>query len=327
MRVLVTGGTGFIGSHIADYFKKEGANVFVTGGKKEHQFGPDIKFLRRDFAKLDWSILGQIDILFHEAAIADSTFTDKEEMFKINADAALELFQQAVENGCKRIVYASSTAVYGDAPAPYKENSMMQPLNPYGESKKILDEKAMKFAETNPDIKIVGLRYCNVYGSGERYKEKRATMVYQFAQQMLKGNPKIFKYGEQKRDYIYIKDVVRANLLAAKSEESLILNCGSGHATSFNELVEILNSVLGTNSKPEYVDNPYAGRYQDYTECDMTLAKAKMGFVPQFDIRSGIRDYYDSGFLIAKVKNHKILSDELLAEDLDSEPSLDDLPV
>jgi ADP-L-glycero-D-manno-heptose 6-epimerase len=115
---------------------------------------------------------------------------------------------------------------------------------------------------------------------------------------MQKGNPKLFKWGEQRRDYAYVKDVVRANLLAADAKESGIVLCGSGKATSFNDLVAILNKTLGTNRVPEYIDNPYGAGYQSYTECDMTLAKEKLGFVPEFDIEKGIKDYYDSGFLV-----------------------------
>jgi ADP-L-glycero-D-manno-heptose 6-epimerase len=145
---------------------------------------------------------------------------------------------------------------------------------------------------------LVGLRYCNIYGPRESHKSTRATMIYQMAQQMQKANPKLFRNGEQTRAYAYVKDIVRANLLAAEASESCIVNCGYSSATSFNRLVEILNDVLGLQREPEYMDNPFEGNYQDNTTCDMTLAKEKLGYEPEFDIEAGIRDYYASGWLV-----------------------------
>jgi ADP-L-glycero-D-manno-heptose 6-epimerase len=204
------------------------------------------------------------------------------EMLRANFEASRRLFRYVTQQGCRRIVYASSTAVYGRCLVPYKEAGPFDLNTPYAESKKRLDDFAMEFAATHPDVIIVGLRFCNIYGPGESHKGTRATMIYQLAQQMQRGNPKLFRYGEQKRDYIYVKDVVHANLLAASTTESCIVNCGSGVATSFNRLVEILNEVLKLHRKPEYIENPYAGSYQEYTKCDLTLAKQKLGFSPSF---------------------------------------------
>ncbi|HLD88956.1 MAG TPA: NAD-dependent epimerase/dehydratase family protein [Candidatus Nanoarchaeia archaeon] len=299
MKCLVTGGTGFVGSNLALHLIKEGHDVIIAGHDAEQKL-PNFngKILRPSFIGIDWDAIGKVDVVFHQAAITDTLVLDEKEMMRVNLHSSQELFKKVVENGCKKIVYASSTAVYGDAPAPYKEDGAMNPLNPYGKSKKLLDEFAMKFAKEHPDVKIVGLRYCNVYGPRENHKGKMASMIYQLAQQMIRGNPRIFKYGEQKRDYIYVEDVVAANILASKAKESCVVNCGYGKATTFNELIEILNSVMGLKRKPEYIDNPYADRYQDYTECDMSLAKKKIGFVPKNDPATGIKKYYESGWLV-----------------------------
>lgn len=299
MRILVSGGTGFIGSNIALELMGLGHEVLITGRDTEQKIsGFSGKYLQPNLVDLNWEDLGRLDAVFHEAAINDTTNLNENEMMRVNVDSSLGLFRRVLAGGCKKIVYASSTAVYGNSPAPYIEDKGLEPLNPYGSSKKILDEKAMAFAKEHPDTTIVGLRYCNVYGPRENHKGARASMIYQLARQMLKGNPRVFKWGEQKRDYIYVKDVVRANLLAAKAKESGIYNCAYGKATSFNEIVGILNGVLGTNRAPEYIDNPYADRYQNHTLCDMTRAKEKLGFVPEYDIERGIRDYYRSGFLV-----------------------------
>lgn len=322
-RVLVTGGTGFVGSNLALALAEKGYEVIATDKERRDtllnfQGKQVIKPLENlvDQSTTYWdSFIGPIDILFHQAAITDTYVADRKEMFRVNLHLSMDLFQKAIEKGCKRIVYASSTAVYGDAKAPYKESVTKEsPLNVYGASKMALDQWVSGFIKNHPEVTIAGLRYCNIYGPREAHKGQlkiksdegeifeMASMIYQLAQQISAGkNPRIFKYGEQKRDFIHINDVIAANLLASQAKESYVVNCGSGKATTFNEIVSILNKVLGTNKKTEYFDIPESIKkgYQEYTQCDMSLAKAKIGFEPKFDIESGIKAYFESGFLTA----------------------------
>jgi ADP-L-glycero-D-manno-heptose 6-epimerase len=295
---MVTGGTGFIGSNLVVRLLREGHELVITGHDAEQRI-PHFRgvYLQPSLLGIDWDAIGPLDVLLHQAAINDTTLLNEREMMRANVDASAELFRRAVQNGCRHIVFASSTAVYGDSPAPYREEAALNPLNPYARSKQLLERLAMQFARENPSVSVVGLRYCNVYGPRENHKGTRASMIFQMAQQMQKGNPRLFKHGEQKRDYIYVDDVVRANLLAAQSKQSFIVNCGSGSAVSFNELLHRLNQVLRLDRRAEYIDNPYADRYQSHTECDMTLAKNKLGFEPQVDLRQGLEDYLRSGFL------------------------------
>ena len=298
MRCLVTGGTGFIGSNLALYLLEEGHEVLITGHEAEQQLpGFQGKCLYPGLTGIDWEAVGHIDALFHQAAINNTRMMDRREMLRANVESSRALFEYVLARGCRKIVYASSTAVYGRNPAPYKETDDFDLNTPYAESKKLLEDAAGELNEKYPDATFVGLRYCNVYGPREYHKGSRATMIYQFAQQMQKGNPKLFKFGEQLRDYIYVKDVVHANILAASSQESCIVNCGSGQSTSFNRLVEILNDILGVSRIPEYIDNPYESSYQNHTECDMSLAREKIGFAPEYSIDKGIHDYFESGFL------------------------------
>ncbi|MBI4918404.1 NAD-dependent epimerase/dehydratase family protein, partial [archaeon] len=194
MKVLVTGGTGFIGSNLAKHFS-ENHEVVITGSKNEQT--TDLKTMDKN---IQWKKLGSIDALFHQAAINDTLLNDADVMNKFNVEYSKKLFENAVENGCKKIVYASSTAAYGDVEAPYKEHGPFNPLNAYGRSKLMLDWFAMDFARDHPNILVVGLRYCNVYGPGEEHKGKRASMIYQLAQQIKKENVcRLFKWGKQKR--------------------------------------------------------------------------------------------------------------------------------
>ena len=298
MRALVTGGTGFIGSNLTEELIRLGYEVVITGFDNELKIDNfNGKFITGDLSEINFDKIGYVDVVFHQAANNDTTLLDRNKMFMDNLDSSKRLFDWAIKNDCKNIVYASSTAIYGNVEAPFKEDGIKNPLNPYAESKLLLDNYVQQLIKKQ-EINIVGLRYCNVYGKGEGYKGKRSTMIYQLAQQMIKGNPRLFKFGEQKRDYIYVKDVVKANLLASKSRESCIINCGSGRDYSFNYIVDVLNRILNLDRKPEYIDNPYIGRYQDHTLCDMSLAKEKINFISEYDLDKGIEDYYNSGKLI-----------------------------
>lgn len=299
MRCLVTGGTGLVGSNLTLALQAQGHEVIITGHEAE-QLMPEFtgKCLYPGLCGIDWAAIGAIDVLFHHAAINGTRVADEREIMRANLEASQTLFDHVIDLGCRHIVYASSAAVYGNNPAPYRESDPTDPQTPYAWSKKHLDDHAMALAARRPDVTLVGLRYCNIFGPRENHKGTRATMVYQFAQQMLKGNPRLFSHGEQKRDYIYVKDVVRANLLAAQATQSSVLNCGSGTATSFNQIVEHLNALLGLDRVPEYIDNPFEGSYQSHTECDMTLAKETIGFEPEYTFAAGLEDYHRSGFLV-----------------------------
>lgn len=299
MRALVTGGTGFIGSNIALALLAQGEDVIVTGSLHEQHI-PELsgKILYTGIIGIDWDAVGALDVVFHQGALSDTRILDTREMQRANVETTKAVFEQSYARGARTFVYASSTAVYGDVPPPYRESGTLNPLNPYAHAKHAQDIYAMQFADEHPDVRVVGLRYSNVYGPRENHKGSTATLIYQCANIMRTKNPTLFKHGEQKRDYIYVKDVVRANLSACSAKMNCIVNCGSGTATSFNRVVEILNSVLGVSRIPDYIDNPYEGRYQSYTECDMSYAEECLGCIPHYSIEDGIRDYYESGFLL-----------------------------
>ncbi|HAV60738.1 MAG TPA: ADP-glyceromanno-heptose 6-epimerase, partial [Verrucomicrobiales bacterium] len=165
------------------------------------------------------------------------------------------------------------------------------PANIYAFSKVHLDNLARDHSRRNPAWKIVGLRYFNVYGPNEPHKNKAASMIYQLYLQMKAGKrPRVFRAGEHKRDFVYVKDVVGMTIHALTARQSDIFNCGSGVAVSFNDVIAELNKCLGTRLEAEYIDNPYAF-YQPHTEADMSKAKAELGWVPKFTPATGIADY------------------------------------
>lgn len=294
MKILITGGAGFIGSNIALELQRRFPQSSITvvddfsSGNIANLQGFTGEIIRgrvddRDFI----GSLPQYDVIFHEAAITDTTIEDENSMFRVNVKG----FQNILEIvGSAIVVYASSAGVYGKGPVPMKETQPLQPLNAYALSKAKMDEIAMSFAKREGK-KIIGIRYFNVYGPGEKYKGKAASMIWQLSQQMKQGKrPRIFKYGEQQRDFIYIKDVIEATIKAVECPKSCIINIGTGIATTFNYIIEVLNKVLGTSLEPDYFDNPY-GFYQNYTLADVTLAKELIGFTAKYSIYEGIKDY------------------------------------
>jgi ADP-L-glycero-D-manno-heptose 6-epimerase len=171
------------------------------------------------------------------------------------------------------------------------ESNGATPSNIYAFSKAIMDNIALREAKALSDWTIVGLRYFNVYGPREAHKGVPASMVYHLAQQMKAGQrPRIFKHGEQQRDFVYVKDIVQGSIRALDAQTSGIYNLGTGQARSFNELVDALNECLGTNFRPDYIDNPHA-HYQNFTQADLTNARGALGYEPRFPLEEGVRDY------------------------------------
>jgi ADP-L-glycero-D-manno-heptose 6-epimerase len=190
-----------------------------------------------------------------------------------------------------RIIYASSAATYGPATEASVESNGAAPANVYAFSKVIMDNIAMRAAAESPEWIIVGLRYFNVYGPREAHKGVPASMIFHLSRQMKAGQrPRIFKHGEQRRDFVYVKDAVEGSIRALDAQTSGIYNLGSGQARSFNELVNVLNKCLGTNFQPDYIDNPHP-HYQNFTQADLTSARQALRYEPRFSLEDGVRDY------------------------------------
>ncbi|MCM8823394.1 MAG: ADP-glyceromanno-heptose 6-epimerase [Candidatus Omnitrophica bacterium] len=299
MKVLVTGGAGFIGSNVVELLVHRGAKVYVWDDFSKGDFknlrGIDCEIICGDI--LDKSIfkkLPQVEAVIHEAAITDTTLKDNRLMMMVNYVGFENILSYCLKKKVK-LIYASSAGVYGNGSSPMKENQKLYPLNTYAYSKYLCDMKALKFINKRGVPLIVGLRYFNVYGPKETHKENSASMIYQLFLQMRNNcSPRVFKFGEQKRDFVYIKDVAFATVEALKLNRGGILNIGSGRAGSFNEIISIINKVLGKNLKPEYFDNPFVGVYQNCTEADITLLRKHLGFTPQYSLEKGIEDYITS---------------------------------
>jgi ADP-L-glycero-D-manno-heptose 6-epimerase len=255
--------------------------------------------IAEDLAQLDMKhYFGgrKVDLIFHLASITDTTDHDQFRQAHDNVESWRNLLNY-FEGRKTRLVYASSAAVYGIAAGVTKVDQAPKPANIYAFSKVQLDNLARRWAGENPSQVVVGLRYFNVYGPREAHKGTASSMILQLAQQIRRGQaPRIFKHGEQIRDFVYVKDIVNCTILAAKARTSGIYNAGSGAPRSFNDIVANLNRVLNTQWQPEYIDNPHA-HYQPHTEADLTLTTRALRYAPKFTLEKGIDDYAASGFL------------------------------
>lgn len=295
-KYLVTGGAGFIGSNIAKTLEAQGHEVTVLDDFSKNGHFKNLIGFKGDVITADLFEYMPTDMYFdaivHEAAITDTTVMDQKAMMEQNVEAFKNLLNFAAENEIKKVIYASSAATYGNGPVPNVETQPTHPENVYGFSKVIMDNVARQFAEDNNDMTIIGLRYFNVYGPGEYFKGKMASMVYQLYNQMKAGKrPRVFKYGEQQRDFVYVKDIVKINLCALNNgKETGVYNAATGIPRDYNAIIACLNKELGTNLEPEYIDNPYPF-FQLKTQADMTLAKEKLGYEPDYSLEAGIADY------------------------------------
>jgi len=299
LNFVITGGAGFIGSNLALTLQEQFSNARLTviddfrSGDFKNLAGYRGDLVAENLAQLHWrNQFGdeRFDAIFHLASITDTTNHNQFEQVHDNVESFRRILQFARRTET-RIIYASSASTYGAAVEASIETNGAAPANVYAFSKSIMDNVAMSEARENPDWIIVGVRYFNVYGPREAHKGVPASMVFHLSRQMRAGQcPRIFKHGEQKRDFVYVKDAVEGSIRALNAMTSGIYNLGSGQARSFNELVDVLNKTLGTSLQPEYIDNPHA-HYQNFTLADLTLVRGALGYEPRFSLEDGVRDY------------------------------------
>lgn len=311
--ILITGAAGFIGSNLAFYFQENfpdadvialdcfrSGQTFSNGNLKsfghfKNLIGFKGTVISGDINDTDLlkrlAIQYSFDYIFHQAAISDTTVSEQDLMIKTNVNAYEELLKIAINHNAN-MVYASSGATYGDASSPQTVGKEA-PSNVYGFSKLMMDNISYSYINKNPNISIVGLRYFNVYGPREFYKNKTASTVVQFGHQLLKGNaPKLFEESDKiLRDFIYIEDVIQANIKACAPLKSGVYNVGTGKARSFQAIADILQKELGTNFETQYIPNPYIGQYQFHTEANMQDSKENLDFEARYELEDGIKAY------------------------------------
>jgi ADP-L-glycero-D-manno-heptose 6-epimerase len=308
---VVTGGAGFVGSNIVKALNDAGTtDVLVVddlerGPKRTNLADCRIADLldKGKFKSLieRGALTGRIEAVLHQGATTDTMDLDRRAMMENNHDYSLALLRWAVVARVP-FVYASSAAVYGASTTFAEEPANERPLNVYGESKLAFDHEVRR-ALPEAAATLLGLRYFNVYGPREQNKGRMASVVYQMMRQLKEsGVVKLFvgtggyADGEQRRDFVFVEDVVRVNLFFAQGPvRKGIVNCGTGRSRSFNDIARALIACHGSGEiRYRPLPEGLAERYQSFTEADLRGLRG-LGYAAKFvDVEEGVRRYYDA---------------------------------
>ncbi|HEX8708628.1 MAG TPA: SDR family oxidoreductase [Pyrinomonadaceae bacterium] len=304
-KVLVTGGAGFIGSHIAQALAASGASVRViddlSTGHRENleEIGGDIDFVQASLADEEATsrALEDVELVFHEAAIPSvpRSVENPRETHIACVDATFSLLNIARSRGVRRVVYAASSSAYGDQPTlPKTEEMRPDPLSPYAVAKLVGEYYCQVFTRSY-NLETVCLRYFNVFGPRQDPSSQYSGVISRFISALLGGGqPVIFGDGEQSRDFTYIKNVVEANMRAAETTAGVgqVINVANGERVTLNQLLEILKRLTGrTDAEPEYRE-PRAGDVR-HSLADITRAREMLGFNPRSNLEEGLRSTMD----------------------------------
>ncbi len=301
MKALITGGAGFIGSHIAERFVTENHSVRVydnlTSGKRENLdgFGKDVELVKgdvRDLAKLEQAAAG-CEVIFHQAAVVSVPYSVEhpQETHDVNIQGTLNVLMAARKAGVRRVVFACSAAVYGEEPTlPKRETMAAEPVSPYG-VEKITSEYYLQVWSKLYSLETVSLRYFNVFGPRQDPRSPYSGVISIFVDKALKGEqPQIFGDGSQSRDFVYIANVVDANHRAAMRPgiSGRAYNVACGERTTLNDLLRIIGRVVGKEISPKYRETR-AGDIKD-SLADITRARDELGYAPKVGVEEGLRN-------------------------------------
>jgi len=305
--ILVTGGAGFIGSHIVDRLLDEGFKVRVldnlsTGDKKnlaKHQNKKSFQFIEGDIRNFDLikKTVKGVDAVFHEAALVSVTRSVENPLLsnEINVTGTVNLLKACVDAHVKRFVYASSCAVYGDSKTlPNHENLAPKPLSPYAVDKLAAENYAKVFHNVY-GLETVSLRYFNVYGPRQKYGPYSGVISILINRLLKNKPPIIYGDGKQTRDFINVKDVVEANMLALSKREAVgeVFNISTGEATTINKLTETIQKIMGkTSLKPVHAE-PRPGDIK-HSYGDITKARKNLEYEPKVQLEKGLSELVKS---------------------------------
>jgi len=298
MRYLVTGGAGFIGSHLSEELTRRGERVrvvdsLVTGKRANLAHLPAIEFLEGDLADLEVArqAVEGVDYVLHQAAIPSvpRSVTDPVTSNRANIDATLHVLVAARDAGVKRVVYAGSSSAYGDTPTlPKHEDMPTRPLSPYA-LQKLVGEQYMALFTRLYGLDTVTTRYFNVFGPRQDPSSPYSGVISLFITALLEDRrPTIYGDGEQTRDFTYIANVVDGVLPAchAPGLAGEVMNVATGGRISLNELLSTLCSLVGTRVDAVHAE-PRAGDVRD-SQADITRARKLLGYEPAIDLREGL---------------------------------------
>ena len=300
---LVTGGAGFIGSHLAEELVRRGHQVrvvdnLVTGKRRNLDHIAGVDFLEGDLAEpgVAERAVGGIEYVLHQAAIPSvpRSVNDPVASHRANVDASLNVLVAARDAGVKRLVYAGSSSVYGDTPTlPKREDMPPNPLSPYALQKLVAEQYCQMFTRLY-GFETVTIRYFNVFGPRQDPGSPYSGVISLFAAALISGRqPVIYGDGEHTRDFTYVSNVVDGVLRACEAPKAAgeVINVATGGRISLNELLRTMNRIVGTNL--EAVHQPSrAGDVRD-SQADITKAKTLLGYAPKVALDEGLRKTLD----------------------------------
>ncbi|MBE0480244.1 MAG: GDP-mannose 4,6-dehydratase [Dehalococcoidia bacterium] len=294
MKVLVTGGAGFIGSHIVDALLETGSDVIVVDDMStgfERNVNREVRLYRTNICDPELSAIFERerpDMVCHQAAQTVVTRSIDDPLFdaEVNVLGSLNVLRNCKRAGVRRIVYASSCAVYGDVKyLPVDEDHPIIPMSPYGVSKHTVEHYLHLYSLVH-NLSFMALRYANVYGPRQNERAE-AGVVAIFAGKMLSGQrPTIYGTGTKTRDYVYVQDVVTANLLALKSSETGICNIGTGTQTTDQMVFDTMSRLSGYAGPVEYAPERPGEIRRMYLDC--ARAKRQLNWSPEISLQEGI---------------------------------------
>ncbi|HEY97631.1 MAG TPA: SDR family oxidoreductase [Dehalococcoidia bacterium] len=300
-KVIVTGGAGFIGSNLAEELAQRGNHVIVidnlsTGNPENIQSitkAGQVDFIEgsiTDLSLMQKSFSG-VDYVFHQAALPSvpRSIEDPETTDSVNITGTLNVLIAARDNAVKKLVYASSSSVYGDTPTlPKTEDMIPNPLSPYAVTKLTGEYYCQVFTKIY-NLKTVCLRYFNVYGPRQDPNSAYAAVIPLFINNVLSGkSPVIFGDGEQTRDFTFVKDVVEANIQAAESDVTGIFNLGNSQRVTINELTKLIRNIAKRSDVKPIYDKPRPGDIV-HSLADTSKAKA-FGYDPRYTLEQGLKE-------------------------------------
>jgi nucleoside-diphosphate-sugar epimerase len=298
MQYVITGGAGFIGSHLAEALSQSHSVVIIdnfSSGKPENlnRFSDSIEIIQgsiTDLPLLQKAFEGA-DGVFHLGAIASvaQSIYDPLATHETNITGTLNVLLAARDRGVRKVIFASSSAIYGNDPVfPKSEDMVPTPLSPYAVSKLAGEYYCKVFSELFA-VKTASLRYFNVFGPRQDANSDYAAVIPKFILRMLDNkSPVIFGDGKQTRDFIFVKDVVQANILAMQSQATGTFNIGSGERIDLNALSCILTEIMNVDLPPVY-EKTRDGDVRD-SVADISHARNVLGFTPQFTFKAGLTD-------------------------------------
>ncbi|MFY4812145.1 NAD-dependent epimerase/dehydratase family protein [Haloarcula sp. AONF1] len=293
-RILVTGGGGFIGANLANKLAENNDVVALDDGYlgTPENVSEDVEYVEQSV--LDDDLPTDVDVVFHLAALSSYAMHEDNPTHgaRVNVEGFVNTVEQARDDGCDTVVYASTSSIYGSRTEPSPED-MDVTVNTGYEASKMARETYAEYFQNHYDLTLAGMRFFSVYqgyGGAEEHKGEYANVIAQFADDLASANaPKLYGDGEQTRDFTHVDDIVRGLVLAAEHELNGVYNLGTGEAYDFNTVVEMLNDELGTDIEPEYVENPIPEDVYVHDTCaDFSKMHEATGWEPGISFEEGI---------------------------------------